>query len=270
MSDFRKRCMGRARLIGTFAAIPHPVAVEVTAQSGLDFVCIDWEHAQIPRDAIENLVRAADVHRVPAIVRVPGHGPEAIAAALDSGALGVLVPRVSTAAQAALAVKAARYPPGASAVSGPGAPPAMATASPNILARPMRRPFSPSRSRRPKAWPMPMRSPRPTASTWCSSAPATSRYPSMRWDRLAPRSSARPSTRSSPPRSRTKKLPAFSALRRRMSEDGPRKAPASSSWPATPCSLGPASPRPLLRPALLSQIKAQRLTLMAVCRRIIF
>jgi 4-hydroxy-2-oxoheptanedioate aldolase len=120
MSDFRKQCIGKAKLIGTFAAIPHPVAVEVTAQSGIDFVCIDWEHAQIARDAIENLVRAADIHRVPSMVRVPGHGPEAIAAALDSGASGILVPRVSTAAQAALAVRAARYPPAGERGVGPG------------------------------------------------------------------------------------------------------------------------------------------------------
>jgi len=120
MSDFRTKCIGKARLIGTFAAIPHPVAVEVTVQAGLDFLCIDWEHAQIARDAIENMVRAADVHGVPAMVRVPGHAPEAIAAALDSGARGVLVPRVSTAAQAKAAVRATRYPPLGERGVGPG------------------------------------------------------------------------------------------------------------------------------------------------------
>jgi 4-hydroxy-2-oxoheptanedioate aldolase len=120
MSDFREKCIGKARLIGTFAAIPHPVAVEVTAQAGLDFICIDWEHAQIAREMIENLVRAADVHAVPAMVRVPGHAPEAIAAALDSGARGVLVPRVSTATQAQAAVKATRYPPLGERGVGPG------------------------------------------------------------------------------------------------------------------------------------------------------
>ena len=57
---------------------------------------------------------------VPAMVRVPGHAPEAIAAALDSGAHGVLVPRVSTAAQARAAVKAARYPPQGERGVGPG------------------------------------------------------------------------------------------------------------------------------------------------------
>ncbi|MBZ9744049.1 HpcH/HpaI aldolase/citrate lyase family protein [Mesorhizobium sp. CO1-1-7] len=120
MSEFRQNCIGKANLVGSFAAIPHPVAVEVMALSGLDFLCIDWEHAQISRDIIETMVRAADVHRVPAMVRIPGHAPEAIQAALDSGAQGVLVPRVSTPAQAAMAVKASRYPPRGERGVGPG------------------------------------------------------------------------------------------------------------------------------------------------------
>jgi 4-hydroxy-2-oxoheptanedioate aldolase len=120
MSEFRKKCIGKQSLVGSFAAIPHAVAVEVMALSGLDFLCIDWEHAQISRDTIENMVRAADSHRVPAMVRVPGHQPEAIAAALDSGAQGVLIPRISTAAQARAAVKASRYPPEGERGVGPG------------------------------------------------------------------------------------------------------------------------------------------------------
>ncbi|MER9303670.1 HpcH/HpaI aldolase/citrate lyase family protein [Mesorhizobium sp. M0293] len=120
MSEFRQKCIGKTSLVGSFVAIPHPVAVEVMAQSGLDFLCIDWEHAQISRDMIETMVRAADVHRVPAMVRVPGHAPEAIQAALDSGAQGMLVPRVSTAAQAEAAVKASRYPPRGERGVGPG------------------------------------------------------------------------------------------------------------------------------------------------------
>lgn len=120
MSDFRKRCIGYERVIGTFAAIPHPVAIEVAAMSGLDFLCIDAEHTQIDRERIENLVRASDVHHVPAMVRVPGHGQEWIASALDAGAAGVLVPRVSTAEQARAVVKATRYPPLGERGVGPG------------------------------------------------------------------------------------------------------------------------------------------------------
>ncbi|WP_449415701.1 HpcH/HpaI aldolase family protein [Ochrobactrum teleogrylli] len=120
MESFRARCKARSPLIGTFSAIPHPVAVEVTAATGLDFVCIDWEHSQISRERIEDLIRACDVHAVPAMVRVPGHAPEAIAAVLDAGAQGVLVPRVSTAHQARAAVQATRYPPIGARGVGPG------------------------------------------------------------------------------------------------------------------------------------------------------
>ena len=111
MIEFRENTIGKAPLVGVFAEIPHPVAVEVMEQTRPDFICVDWEHSQIARDQIENLVRASDIHRVPAMVRVPGHAPEEIAAALDSGAQGILAPRVSTAAQAAAIVKASRYPP---------------------------------------------------------------------------------------------------------------------------------------------------------------
>jgi 4-hydroxy-2-oxoheptanedioate aldolase len=120
MTSFRQKCLDGERVVGTFASIPHPVAVEVTAAAGLDFLCIDWEHAQISRERIEDLVRAADVHRVPAMVRVPGHMPEWIASVLDAGAAGVLVPRVSTAAQAEAAVQATRYPPIGQRGVGPG------------------------------------------------------------------------------------------------------------------------------------------------------
>ncbi|UHS63653.1 4-hydroxy-2-oxovalerate aldolase [Agrobacterium vaccinii] len=120
MSDFRKACLGQKRLIGTFTAIPHPVAIEVVAAAGPDFICIDAEHSQIGRELIENLIRASDVHRVPAMVRVPGHAPESIAGVLDAGAAGVLVPRVSTAAHAKAAVAATRYPPVGERGVGPG------------------------------------------------------------------------------------------------------------------------------------------------------
>lgn len=120
MHDFRGRCTGGDVMVGTFAAIPHPVAIEVTAASGVDFICIDWEHAQISRERIEDLIRASDVHGVPAMVRVPGHAPESIAAVLDAGAAGVLVPRVSTAEQARTAVAATRYPPVGARGVGPG------------------------------------------------------------------------------------------------------------------------------------------------------
>lgn len=134
MQDFRGRCTSGKVAIGTFAGIPHPVAIEVTAAAGIDFLCIDWEHAQISRERIEDLIRASDVHGVPAMVRVPGHAPESIAAVLDAGAAGVLVPRVSTTEQARAAVQATRYPPMGSRGVGPGRAAAYGYRIPDYLA----------------------------------------------------------------------------------------------------------------------------------------
>lgn len=135
MPNFRQQCINGEVVIGTFAAIPHPVAIEVIAASGVDFLCIDWEHSQIARDRIEDLIRASDVHKVPAMVRVPGHAPESIAAVLDAGARGVLVPRVSTAAQATAAVQATRYPPIGTRGVGPGRAAAYGYRIPDYLTR---------------------------------------------------------------------------------------------------------------------------------------
>lgn len=135
MDDFRKRCLDGSALVGTFGAIPHPVAAEVTCACGIDFLCIDWEHSQIGRETIEALVRAADVQATPALVRVPGHGAETVAAALDSGARGVLVPRVSTLAQALAAVEAARFPPLGRRGVGPGRASGYGYRIPDYLAR---------------------------------------------------------------------------------------------------------------------------------------
>jgi 4-hydroxy-2-oxoheptanedioate aldolase len=107
-------------IVGTFAAIPHPVAVEVAGSAGFDFLILDAEHSQLDRSGIENLLRAADAVGTSAIVRVPGSQPEWISSVLDAGASGVLVPRISTAAQARAVVAATRYPPIGERGVGPG------------------------------------------------------------------------------------------------------------------------------------------------------
>lgn len=119
-SSFREICLSGTSQIGIFANIPHPAAIEVTALGRPDFICIDGEHSQIGRSDWENLLRAAEIHGVPAMARVPGHAPEAIAGVLDAGAKGIMVPMVSNAEQARAVVSASRYPPLGRRGVGPG------------------------------------------------------------------------------------------------------------------------------------------------------
>lgn len=120
MPFFKSKVLRKEPVLGTFCGIANASAVELTGTCGFDFLCIDAEHSPIDRGTAEQLIRAADVSGVPAIVRVPGLNAEAIASVLDSGAKGVLVPRVGTAEQAIAAVKATRYPPYGERGVGPG------------------------------------------------------------------------------------------------------------------------------------------------------
>ncbi len=136
LSHFRKNCIDRQPVVGMFSPpFRIPSRSRWRRRRGLDFLCIDWEHSQIGRERIEDLIRAADLHRVPAMVRVPGQRPRRSPPCSMRARKGVLVPRVSTAAQARAAVMATRYPPVGERGVGPGRAAATAIASPTISPR---------------------------------------------------------------------------------------------------------------------------------------
>jgi 4-hydroxy-2-oxoheptanedioate aldolase len=111
--------LGNREIIGTFVSISSSTVVEILGQSGFELLCLDSEHAPFGPTEVQELLRAADSVGCQAIVRVPCLGPE-VGRALDSGAAGVLVPMVETAAQAEQFVAAVRYPPLGSRGAGPG------------------------------------------------------------------------------------------------------------------------------------------------------
>jgi 2-keto-3-deoxy-L-rhamnonate aldolase RhmA len=97
--------------IGPWLSIPHPMVVEMLAQTGPDFLLIDGEHAPIAPQTLPLLLPAADQQDLPVIYRVAWNRIELIKAALDSGVSGLMVPMVNSAAEAAEAIAAAKYPP---------------------------------------------------------------------------------------------------------------------------------------------------------------
>jgi 2-keto-3-deoxy-L-rhamnonate aldolase RhmA len=101
----------RARpLLASFVGIGHPAVAEIMAWRGFRLLCIDGEHSAFGPAAVEELIRAGGAAGARTLVRVPGIGP-AIGHALDSGADGIIVPRVASAGEARQAVDAVRYPP---------------------------------------------------------------------------------------------------------------------------------------------------------------
>lgn len=78
---------------------------------GLDWLLIDMEHAANGLESVLVQLRAVAAYPVDAVVRVPSDDPVVIKQVLDLGARTILVPLVSSAAQAREVVAAAHYPP---------------------------------------------------------------------------------------------------------------------------------------------------------------
>jgi 2-keto-3-deoxy-L-rhamnonate aldolase RhmA len=109
ISKLRTKIIDGTPLAGTFMKTPSVDILEVLILSGLDFVCLDCEHAPFDRMALSAcmaLSRAADF---PVLVRVPSAAPENIAKALDDGACGVVVPHVASPDIAEQVARAARF-----------------------------------------------------------------------------------------------------------------------------------------------------------------
>ncbi|GAA1720567.1 4-hydroxy-2-oxoheptanedioate aldolase [Isoptericola hypogeus] len=98
-------------LVGAWSSMGSPVAAEILAGSGLDVVLVDGEHGPNDLTSILAQLQATAAYPVATLVRVPSGDPVGLKRILDLGATNVLVPMVDSAAQAADAVRAVRYPP---------------------------------------------------------------------------------------------------------------------------------------------------------------
>jgi 4-hydroxy-2-oxoheptanedioate aldolase len=107
----RARMRAGEALTGTFVQSHDPGQCEFLGRLGFDFLAVEGEHSAMGIETVQSLVSAAALAPIPALVRIAGNEPIAIAAALDAGAAGVIVPRVDDPTGAIAAVAATRYPP---------------------------------------------------------------------------------------------------------------------------------------------------------------
>lgn len=109
--DFRKRVLAREWLCGTFLNLGSPITVEIAGLAGFDWVLIDHEHGSGGEDTMLHQLQACAATPAFPVVRIAQNETVRFKRALDMGALGVMAPYVSTAAEARAAVQAMRYPP---------------------------------------------------------------------------------------------------------------------------------------------------------------
>ena len=101
----------RRPLYGGWITTGSPVAAEIMAGSGLDWVLIDMEHAPNGLESVLMQLYAVSGYPATPVVRVPVGGTVVIKQVLDLGAQNIFVPMISTAEEAQNVAAMAQYPP---------------------------------------------------------------------------------------------------------------------------------------------------------------
>jgi len=97
--------------LGTWLSLGSPVAAELAALCGFNWVLLDLEHGCGSEAALSEQIRAVSGRSTRAIVRVGAPHRDLIARVLDWGAGGIMVPHVNSAREAEAVVCAANYLP---------------------------------------------------------------------------------------------------------------------------------------------------------------
>lgn len=98
-------------LAGMWVCSGSPLVAEICAGAGLDWLLIDMEHSPNGLESVLAQLQAAAATPVTTMVRIPTADPVVIKQVLDLGAQNLLVPMVSSVAEAEAVVRAVHYPP---------------------------------------------------------------------------------------------------------------------------------------------------------------
>jgi 2-dehydro-3-deoxyglucarate aldolase/4-hydroxy-2-oxoheptanedioate aldolase len=111
-NDLKKRLHAGQSVMGTMITIFDNLQIaKIVKLCGFDFFIIDCEHGSYDYSAVANILAMAREVGIPAIVRIPSVGREAVLKYLEMGAAGLLLPSTETAEQARLLVQYAKYAP---------------------------------------------------------------------------------------------------------------------------------------------------------------
>lgn len=111
MSLFGDLLAHKQPLLGLWQALATPYTAEICAGAGFDWLLFDGEHAPNSLQTFLGQLQAVSSYPVHPVARVPAADPTIIKQYLDIGFATLLVPMIDSAAEAAMAVAASRFPP---------------------------------------------------------------------------------------------------------------------------------------------------------------
>jgi 4-hydroxy-2-oxoheptanedioate aldolase len=106
-----ERIQARQTLMGFMQTQPNPALVEMAAQCGYDFLFLDCEHGLFSDMDLLQALQLLSALNVASLVRLKGHDAQAVGRLMDLGADVIVVPNVTSAAEARMLARAMHYPP---------------------------------------------------------------------------------------------------------------------------------------------------------------
>jgi 4-hydroxy-2-oxoheptanedioate aldolase len=119
LTELRGALSAGGPVLGLWAAIPTSLTAEAAAATGADYVVVDQQHGAVDPSGMLAMLQAIEGAGAAPLVRVARNDTWVIGNVLDLGAVGVIVPMVDDAEQAARAVAACRLAPDGERSIGP-------------------------------------------------------------------------------------------------------------------------------------------------------
>lgn len=98
-------------VFGSFLKVDAPSIAELYGLAGFDFLIVDAEHGCFTHGQIENLIRTCERMGMSSVIRTPDAQEANILHVLDSGASGIQVPSLKSAAEVREVIAKAKYWP---------------------------------------------------------------------------------------------------------------------------------------------------------------
>jgi len=108
---FRSRMLEGKICVGTSVQMTDPIASELAAEAGNDFIWYEMEHSYLDVAGLAAHLMALRGTQAASIVRVAWNDPVIMKPILDLAPAAIVVPMIRTADEALRAVQACRYPP---------------------------------------------------------------------------------------------------------------------------------------------------------------
>ena len=111
VNKFKQAIAANSLQLGIWSSLADSISVEILANTGVDWILLDTEHAPNELPMVFRQLQAIDSGSAHPIVRPPWNDTVMIKRFLDAGAQSLLIPMVQNADDARRAVAATRYPP---------------------------------------------------------------------------------------------------------------------------------------------------------------